>query len=508
MRKILVLLAGLALLAAACNGDGDGGTEETTTTAAQDQGETTTTASLPPVAQGVPNDETVALNRELYGRLLEQKTPGEFDGRVIFGNVDPGVIPDVDDVVAGCTYLRGRFIISSNYAGPLPPTDVEKAFLFSAPDLNGNDVDFFEVVYSDLKIDPRAFVGANYESNNGQISLHYVLLPAPRWKWAPDNDPTPSAPPPDDIKDPYDGTGTVLVLDTETPANVIEGVQDPAAEHGDFIGSVIARLGAKSDLKDPTDFSSTGRSVITELSLYNTVVGDSVSGYSAVNASFGAYPCQIEGSDRPILPLLLPEGVQQIINAGAVLVAAAGNDNVGDWPRFLPAGYGTLTQELVGDTDTAEKEALATTYAEFERYVVSVGACEPTNVADPTAGECTAKAADFSNHGDWVEVYEPGVGVLGPYESTIIYTYQANIGGELEQVTFDNLDLAIDEVLSSSSQSFLPHDALMLPPGGFVAWDGTSFAAPHVAAAIAGNVSQEEPDALTVCADLFSPACG
>jgi subtilisin family serine protease len=123
-----------------------------------------------------------------------------------------------------------------------------------------------------------------------------------------------------------------------------------------------------------------------------------------------------------------------------LLVAAAGNDGLKNHPWY-PAGFAALS--------------------EFADWVVSVGAHDENRTQ-----------AAFSNHGDWVKAWAPGVGVHSHYPKA---------------KRFRSADGAV--------ASF---------PDGFATWSGTSFAAPYALAAILREAETKGLDPLAVWRDLSS----
>ncbi len=83
----------------------------------------------------------------------------------------------------------------------------------------------------------------------------------------------------------------------------------------------------------------------------------------------------------------------------------------------------------------------------------------------------------FSNIGDWVEVYAPGVSVLS--------TIPVDFNGGVQAGTRDDAYGHCRETLDADDFR-----------GGFGVWSGTSFAAPVVAGRIAARIlAGESPDA-------------
>ena len=140
-----------------------------------------------------------------------------------------------------------------------------------------------------------------------------------------------------------------------------------------------------------------------------------------VNLSLGTY------ADGDVI--LLRHAVRRWVRAGCLVVAAAGNDGTDD--PWYPAAF---TQDR-----------------ELAHGVVAVGALE-SRIADGPG--VLAAPAPFSNHGPWVTAWAPGADVVSVYPKGMRFPY-----GPAE--------------LSDPFDDELAH------------WDGTSFAAPFVAAEIA-----------------------
>jgi subtilisin family serine protease len=192
---------------------------------------------------------------------------------------------------------------------------------------------------------------------------------------------------------------------------------DRQSGHGTFIAGIIRRIAPDAEIWTEGVLSSFGdgddydiSAGLTEALTRSKDLGPD-GGIDIVNMSFGSFTA----NNQPH-PVLL-KAVQDAQAQGAVVVAAAGN--AASCQEFWPACI---------------------------RDVVSVGATY--------CGE----RAWFSNFGDWVTVWAPGVDIVSTF-----FTHDGpavSIGG-----------LDPDEFL------------------GWAEWSGTSFAAPHVAAMIAKRMS-------------------
>jgi len=552
LRKLFVVMAVLALVAAAC-----GDSSETTTTTTTMSPDPTTTKTPPPstdavvwagiafdparyqpTAGAVPNRNTIEIKRELYGQLLERTEPAPSPpkGPVIFRALSqtPGSPVAGTQAIAGCTYLRDSLLVDASFdrdhleAMGVDLTELQETVVLT--DSNGNPI-VIEITLG-LGIDPLAIVERLDPTDpTSRASLHYVLLPATRWKWAPDSDPVEIEPPP--ALEPA-ATFTRADVDQQVPVLVfdafrdqrrrLEGVQDPATGHGEFIVNVVNQLTPGLDDVRPIEAGSDQDNethFITEVSLQHAVAETVLStGPAVVNMSFGHYACEcrdetdvdpsdptepeLEGdylcpASTPIGPILLPHTLQAVQAQGAVVVAAAGNDGLTGGPPFLPAGY-AVDDDLGGN-------------------IVSVGAFDlslippPVDVAAPAADFVQSHGtaiATFSNRASWVEVYAPGVNIPGELihdkPITYDYTYETTNTGEI--LTDSEIEQAMqDTKIGAGPDAFTSVESDDIA-SGWVQWDGTSFAAPHVAAAIAGRAAKSNGDVLAACNQLFGDACG
>jgi hypothetical protein len=197
-----------------------------------------------------------------------------------------------------------------------------------------------------------------------------------------------------------------------------DGYLDVEAGHGLFIAGVIRQLAPSAQLLFLKALNSDGMG--TELGVARAIGWAVARGADVVNLSLGFYT----------LRNATPEGVASAVGAarehGAVVVGAAGNDALDDptYPAALPGVIG------VGALD-AERD----------------------------------RPADFSNHGDWLNVYAPGEEVQSTYVR----------GRENPEETVD-----------SDADRFASNTAL---------WSGTSFACAHVSGYLAAALSKPTPAA-------------
>ncbi|MFH8249085.1 S8 family peptidase [Microbacterium sp. B2969] len=230
-------------------------------------------------------------------------------------------------------------------------------------------------------------------------------------------------------------------------AEPLEGIFDHAAGHGTFIAGIVrqecpdamilpVRIADGEGLILEDDLlGALGRLVefMDDTTLEQKRKGSKV---SVLNLSFSYYH---ETPDDPDTVSEMASLLDKIRDRGCVVVCSAGNDAT-DRPTF-PAAIPALDPN---------------------RHV-SVGALNPSD----------RSVALFSNIGDWVEVYAPGVSVL----STLPVTFE----GGLQSGTRDDEEGRRRETLDPDDYQ-----------GGFGVWSGTSFAAPVVAGRIAAQIASGE----------------
>ncbi len=445
LKRLLSVSIIVVLLAAAC-----GDTEETTTAATVivEWGSASNINQAEMIAQRF--ETCVPALSTLFQDCLEvvdlAKGPVSLDQHVnYFSNIAASLPSVITRDVAAETCLYRPFQI-------MVVGDAEAAEDVIAA-ATGLDITLLEEPpeeFTALELNPAAPAGATFVYsqnvdpydevvqliNDGQnVGVHYVFIPTPRWRFGPAGAPLPVSPNvlTDAPQPTNNGAGAVLILDTD---DSISGTQlnDPAFGHSTFIESVVIEFGSGLTVNSQPAVNNDG--LIDEGTLdaaYATAPVETGQRQDLVlNMSFGTFPC------AGVPPVGLDLTMTTIAGDGALVVAAAGNDDT-DQP-FFPAAY-----------------AVDATYGEF---VVSVGADMVEVNAD---GSTASSEADFSNFGDWVEVWAPGVNVVGQYPSQVtqfVYTEDVSVS--------DNVSVSL---------------------AGAVQWDGTSFAAPFVAAMIASRTA-------------------
>jgi subtilisin family serine protease len=175
-----------------------------------------------------------------------------------------------------------------------------------------------------------------------------------------------------------------------------------------------------------------------------------------VSLSAGYYPESSESAYTSRLFGLLKE----LSECGVLIVASAGNDSC-DLPCF-PAG---MRFDVPGTPLDAERPPV----------VLSVGALDPDG-----------KRAPFSNFGPWVRCWAAGAALI----STMPIS-----GGATGHAAGGDTGRGDGRKVLVAAQSEPPRDQLLHGPdeydSGFALWSGTSFAAPLVAAELAGALITE-----------------
>jgi hypothetical protein len=261
------------------------------------------------------------------------------------------------------------------------------------------------------------------------IAPNHVFCGEPDYQGGPDGPPANAGPFPEgQYATRQVGPPGVAVLDTGYDASVpalhiglgwrvgpVGGDEDPLtaggyfapeAGHGTFIDGILMRLAPDVPLRqvrvlDPygvTDDACVALAMVLE------------AGAPVINLSLGGY------TQGDVPPIATAFALSLLADTVAV-VAAAGNN--ASYEPFWPAAF---------------------------KGVVAVGALDTTQSPPPLA--------EFSNYGQWVDIYAPGVNVYSTYL----------------QGTWDELP---------------PNPPASWPIDGYAIWNGTSFAAPQVAAAIA-----------------------
>jgi subtilisin family serine protease len=195
----------------------------------------------------------------------------------------------------------------------------------------------------------------------------------------------------------------------------VGGPIKPYGGHGTFIASIIRAMAPRADVRVARVLKDAGaafesdvvRALLPVLDWAPDVISLSAGTHTWKSAGLLSFHVFVDGPLRE--------------HDGTVLVAAAGNDGA-DW-KFSPA--------------------------EMEP-VIGVGALGPPGDV----------RASFSDYGDWVKVYAPGVGLVHAFDSGT-YTYMQPPANQTATATFH----------------------------GMATWSGTSFSTPIVAGLIAARMS-------------------
>jgi hypothetical protein len=197
--------------------------------------------------------------------------------------------------------------------------------------------------------------------------------------------------------------------------------------HGTFVAGVASCQAPGAEIYVYGDIVTGGGVLETTIVNRLTALLAGTPGLNVVNLSAGGY------TRHDFLPL----SFTVLDHGGVTLVAAAGNDAT--HRKFWPAAF---------------------------PWVVGVGAL----------GADQHSRAWFSNHGDWVNVYAPGEGLVNAY-ATGVYSYQEPPKRPAQQIF-----------------------------NGMARWSGTSFAAPLVAGLIAAQMSNASASAADATATVLGQA--
>jgi hypothetical protein len=301
------------------------------------------------------------------------------------------------------------------------------------------------------------------------VDLNHVLSPQPGMKWKPDAAPQPTSRKPTVF--PSGGAGQVVaVLDTGLPHNYAAKpgdfdvsvprvlavgpdemwdrnndtiVDHPFDGHGAFISNLVKDVAPEATVvsvnitnNDSPEAAASG--LTDEWTFYKGVMsalaGDAEHGIPAatiLNASVGTYTC--EGD----IPAGLKAAVDAIKNAGAVLTAAAGNERVAN-AQFYPAAFSCDSVNV-----------LAVGALDFDQFELD---------ADGQPKENDKPIAAFSNSGQCAPVFASGTHLVSTWIK----------GAKWRDAEWNNGQ----------------------PIGEYVEWQGTSMAAPLVAAQLARVASE------------------
>lgn len=226
---------------------------------------------------------------------------------------------------------------------------------------------------------------------------------------------------------------------------------DRQAAHGLFICGLVNRAAAELRIDPDRVLDPFGLGDEAQI-----IDGLSKATGAVINLSLGGYAMDNEP------PPALATAVARIIGQQRVVVAAAGNDYADKTRRLLPFYPAALPG------------------------VIAVGAYDSR----------TDEPADFSNRGDWVDVWAPGVDLVSDFVSA--WPVEPAAGSTVTVLSGRGgigvaRDWWIDILRWRVRRSYR----------GWARWSGTSFAAPLVAAAIARAVMADPTNPPQVSADAF-----
>ena len=236
-----------------------------------------------------------------------------------------------------------------------------------------------------------------------------------------------------------------------------DGVLDALAGHANFVAGLIARGCPQAEITIRNHNGGFGlplsgfpNSIFGQIPLESAVMRSILKSVGAgvihVGFAFPAY--------RMLLSLAWDWVFHQLPTAPAPIVVAPAGNQQDTWPRY-PA---------------AMNAAMPGTLLQAGRFpnVIGVGSIEPPGLDEQ--GEPTR--SDFSNYGDWVTCAAIGTNVIS---------------------TFLPVDLPLEEESGEDDPQKDP-TARDFAQNAHAAWNGTSFAAPKIAAAVANRLG--DPAAL------------
>ncbi len=499
--RALIVLVALALVSAACEGSGGNETTTTSETAAETttitEAETTTTA------------ETAVTTTSIVESVVPMALPESNPPSTSSDDIDPYIPVDPRDIVGldRCEWTGGDHadlwtLCSQMTEGDIAPAEIAEDFMDEeAPTKIRDDaghicfIDADEIVtpaeqgevdeHTTARLNPDAAdlpgglfgyivedpIAAARDLIAAGIpaSPRYVLVPSPRWKFGGGGSAVPADPDIADSQGSFSsdaGTGVVVtIIDTGTAAdeNALSNVSEAIRGHGEFIAGIVNRLAPKaivtqrSALVENAGASAvaTEHSLVTALNSALTPVTDEgqtedgellLGEGGVVNLSLGTYACE-----QDQVPLELAARFGEIAGSdnwsyqNVVFVAAAGNDSHGPTdPPFWPAGFADT--ELL-EMGMATWENLGN-YPEFEEAIMDLLAAQTHAPILIGVGAQVYDKSD-SNSPKWLPA------AFSNQVAATVWAPGANI--------------------VSNHPDW----------GGFAQWDGTSFAAPYVAALIA-----------------------
>jgi Subtilase family len=384
--------------------------------------------------------------------------------------VGPGVTVDGECSMSGQAVLRTSQVISfgpnaADHATSLLTPITQHASSFgSGGSSTGADPVFTQVLAENadgtaalvqLGDDVDMKAAAALIAASPTLGWNHVLSPQPGMKWKPEGAPKSTTKSPTVFAS--GGKGQVIaLLDTGLPSGTGQGilsigqpeiwdangdkiVDHPFDGHGLFNATLVKGLVPEATVISVNirSASATTGGLTDEWSFYDGVVkalagnpGRNIPPATIINASVGTYVCSGE------VPLALSKAVDAIRKANAVLVAAAGNESVRD-AAFYPAAFSCANTAL-------KPNVLAVGALDFDQF--KFNAAGETVVVD-------RPIAPFSNVGKCDPIFASGTNVVSQWIDGAKWKDAAWNGGK--------------------------------PIGKIVEWQGTSMAAPLVAAQLA-----------------------
>lgn len=227
-------------------------------------------------------------------------------------------------------------------------------------------------------------------------------------------------------------------------SNPLVGDVDACTGHGTFITGIIRQIAPDANVLMIRVLHSDGVAYEGDVLIALGALVDRVTRaqergpaedmIDVVSLSIGYYDESPQPGQRTLVDSpLIAAYLEKLTALGVLVVAAAGNDSTSR--PFYPAALAADAPVVDGGPQ-----------------VISVGALNPNDTK-----------AMFSNDGSWVRSWATGAGIVSTFPTDVRGAFRGSIVPDLHRETLDGDDYK----------------------SGFAVWDGTSFAAPRVAAALA-----------------------